>query len=140
NMCQVLEQEIPHPFLTSWHVPPDYPHQALIRTLQGHIGEVNGCAISPGEDWIVSASWDQTLKMWDAQTGQESLTLQGHTGEVNGCAISPGGDWIVSASDDQTLKVWDAQIEQERMTLQGHTGRVRGCVISPGGDWIVSAS
>ena len=50
------------------------------------------------ETTIVSASDDQTLKVWDARTGEERLTLRGHTGWVTGCAISPAGDFIVSAS------------------------------------------
>src|SRR5205814_641468 len=78
-------------------------------TLHGHTDAVTGCAISPGGDWIVSASHDKTLKVWDAHTGQLRMTLQGHTDDVSGCAISPSGDWIVSASGDNTLKVWNAR-------------------------------
>ena len=88
----------------------------------------------------MSASRDQTLKMWDAHTGEEQLTLRGHTGWVNGCAISPAGDTIVSASRDQTLKMWDAHTGEEQLTLRGHTDWVNGCAISPSGDTIVSAS
>jgi len=101
---------------------------------------VNGCAISPVGDFIVSASDDQTLKVWDARTGMERLTLSGHTYGVFGCAISPAGDFIVSASYDGTLKVWDTRIGEEQRTLRGHTDWIRGCAISPAGDFIVSAS
>ena len=31
------------------------------------------------------------MKVWDAATGQETLTLKGHTGRVNGVAFSPDG-------------------------------------------------
>jgi len=140
NLCQAFEQDIPRPFLASWHRLPDLPDPALIRTLAGHTGWVRGCAISPAGDTIVSASIDDTLKVWDAHTGEELRTLVGHTGVVNGCAISPAGDTIVSASDDETLKVWDAHTGEELRTLVGHTGWVRGCAISPAGDTIVSAS
>ena len=84
---------------------------------------MNGCAVSPDGTWIVSASYDNTLKIWDAATGAERATLTGHTGSVNGCAVSPDGTWIVSASDDNTLKIWDAATGTERATLTGHTGR-----------------
>jgi len=140
SLCQAFEPEIPRPFLTSWHSLPDVPHPALIRTLQGHTGEVTGCAVSPDGDSIVSASSDNTLKVWDAHTGAARLTLRGHTGEVTGCAVSPDGDSIVSASDDSTLKVWDAYTGEVRLTLRGHTDRVTGCAVSPDGDSIVSAS
>ena len=71
DLCQAFEQEIPRPYLTSWHSLPDLPDPALIRTLSGHTGSVKGCAISPAGDFIVSTSSDWTLKVWDAQTGEE---------------------------------------------------------------------
>jgi hypothetical protein len=42
---------------------------ALIRTLTGHTTSVEGCAVSPDGTFIVSASWDKTLKVWDVATG-----------------------------------------------------------------------
>jgi WD40 repeat protein len=140
ELCQAFEQHIPRPYLTSWHMLPDLPDPALIRTLSGHTSEVRGCAISPVGDFIVSASDDNTLKIWDAHTGVELHTLRGHTDEVYECAINRSGDFIVSASKDQTLKVWNARTKEELRTLHGHTDKVRGCAISPAGDIIVSAS
>src|SRR6266700_1715729 len=140
DLCQTFEQDIPRPYLASWHLLPDLPDPALIRTLSGHTDGVYGCPISPAGDFIVSASGDQTLKVWDARTGEERRTLRGHKNMVNGCAISPAGDFIVSASWDNTLKVWDTRTGEEWRTLRGHTGRVNGCAISPSGDYIVSAS
>ena len=101
---------------------------------------VTGCAVSPDGAFIVSASWDNTLKVWDARSGEARLTLQGHTDWVNGCAVSPDGAFIVSASWDNTLKVWDARSGEARLTLQGHTDWVNGCAVSPDGAFIVSAS
>jgi WD40 repeat protein len=140
ELCQAFEQDIPRPYLASWHQLPDLPDLALIRTLSGHTGGVRGCAISPAGDFIISASYDYTLRVWDARTGKEQRILRGHTGGVRGCAISSAGDFIVSASRDQTLKVWDANTGEGRYTLRGHTSLVFGCAISPAGDFIVSAS
>jgi WD40 repeat protein len=55
----------------------------------------------------VSGSWDKTVKVWDAQTGQETLTLKGHSDFVTSVSFSPDGKRIVSGSKDNTLKVWD---------------------------------
>ena len=70
-------------------------------------------AYSPDGRRIASASGDGTVKVWDAATGQETLTLKGHTGGVYGVAYSPDGRRIASASCDQTVKVWDAGTGQE---------------------------
>jgi WD40 repeat protein len=66
-------------------------------------------AFSPDGQRIVSGSNDETLKLWDAQTGQQTLTLTGHTGPVTSVAFSPDGTRIVSGSWDRTVKVWNAQ-------------------------------
>ena len=48
-------------------------------TLKGHTQEVNSVAFSPDGKRLASASDDGTVKVWDADTGQEVLTLKGHT-------------------------------------------------------------
>ena len=79
--------------------------------------------MSPDGRFIVSASSDRTLKVWDAATGVERLSLSGHTEAVTGCAVSLDGRFIVSASYDKTFKVWDAAMGRERLYLSGHTER-----------------
>jgi NB-ARC domain/WD domain, G-beta repeat len=140
DLCQAFEQDIPRPYLASWHpLPdlPDLPDPALIRTLSGHMNEVRGCAISRAGDYIVSASDDQTLKVWDAHTGEERRTLRGHTDNVRGCAISPAGDFIVSASLDRTLKVWDAHTGACLSTLYVN-GPLTACAFHPDGEHLVA--
>ena len=56
---------------------------------------------------MVSASVDQTLKVWDLASGRAEATLRGHAGIVTACAVTPDGRQVVSASVDGTLKVWD---------------------------------
>ena len=82
-----------------------------------------------------------TLKVWDAQTGQETLTLKGHSDFVSSVGFSPDGKRIVSGSGDKTLKVWDAQTGKETLTLKGHEGSfVSSVSFSPDGKRIVSGS
>jgi WD40 repeat protein len=57
----------------------------------------------------VSASYDQTLKVWDLGSGRELRTLPGHARRVQAVAVTPDGRRAVSASDDHTLKVWDLE-------------------------------
>jgi DNA polymerase III delta prime subunit len=50
------------------------PASAKLRVLDGHFGGVNHCAWSPDGEWIVSASRDTTLRIWDARSGQALAT------------------------------------------------------------------
>lgn len=73
-----------HPNLT----PPGGP---LIRTLKGHTGYVNAVAVTPDGRRAVSASADQTLRVWDLESGQTLRRLEGHAGRVRAVAITPDG-------------------------------------------------
>ncbi len=101
---------------------------------------MSSVAFSPDGKRIVSGSWDQTVRVWDAQTGQELSPLKGHTGEVFSVAFSPDGKRIVSGSGDRTIRVWDAQTGQEAFSLKGHTSIVTSVSYSPDGKRIVSGS
>jgi WD40 repeat protein len=65
--------------------------------------------VTPDGRRVVSASWDQTLKVWELETGRELHTLAGHTGRVDAVAVTPNGRRAVSASWDRTLKVWELE-------------------------------
>lgn len=80
----------------------------MLRTLEGHEWEVHGCAVAPDASFLVSASSDNTLKIWDPATGEELRTLKGHNDLVKACAVSPDGQFVVSAALNG-LKVWEAQ-------------------------------
>ncbi len=97
-------------------------------------------AYSPDGKSIVTASADQTGRIWDAATGQELLQLTGHSGPVLSAAYSPDGKTIVTASWDQTARIWDAANGQELLQLTGHSGSVLSAAYSPDGKTIVTAS
>ena len=109
-------------------------------TLRGHTYDVNSATFSPDGRYIVSASSDNTLKIWDTKKWECIKTLEGHTSSVNSAAFSPDGRYIVSASLDKTIKIWDTKNWECIKTLEGHTKPVNSATFSPDGKYIVSAS
>ena len=79
-------------------------------------------AVTPDGKRAVSASGDNTLKVWDLETGRVLRTLEGHSHFVYGVAVTPDGKRAVSASADKTLKVWDLETGRALRTLEGHYG------------------
>ena len=76
-------------------------------TLKGHVGAIHAVAISRDGKRIFSGSWDRTVKVWDADSGQDpvALVLGGHLSQVAGMAIRPDGASIVSAGGN-----WDGKL------------------------------
>jgi len=56
---------------------------------------------------IISGSRDQTVRVWDAETGSNLLTLCGHSGDVKSVTVSHNETQIISGSDDGTVCFWD---------------------------------
>ena len=64
------------------------------------------------------------MKVWDPETGRETLSLEGHTNVVEAVVFSLDGKRLASASQDGTVRVWDAGTGLETRVLKGHTGPV----------------
>ena len=63
-------------------------------------------AISPNGKTLAGAAGDQTIRLWDVDTGKERR-LEGHRGTVTSLAWSADGKTLVSGSNDGTALVWD---------------------------------
>ena len=81
-------------------------------TLTGHDAEGFSAGYSPDGQRIVTASWNHTAKVWEAQTGQELFTLIGHGGQVNSAVYNPDGQRIVTAGSDGIVQIYTTDMEE----------------------------
>ncbi|KAJ1483701.1 WD40-repeat-containing domain protein [Baffinella frigidus] len=77
-------------------------------TITGHSSYVSCFAFSADGKRVVTGSFDNLVKIWDARTGAEVCTLTGHLDQVTCIALSRDGKRVVSGSCDGLVKVWDA--------------------------------
>ena len=101
---------------------------------------VNSVAFSPDSARLASASFDKTVKIWDASSGKCLQTFKGHSRRVYSVAFSPDSARLASASSDKTVKIWDASSGKCLQTLEGHSSRIYSVAFSPGSARLASAS
>jgi len=131
----------PTPWLRCLQATLHPPGTPLVRTLQGHSKVVRSTALNGDGRLAVSASDDQTLKVWDVESGRELRTFASQTKYVTAVVLSANGRLAISASSlDETLKVWDVKSGRKLSTLTGHRAGVNAVAVTPDGRLAVSGS
>jgi len=104
--------------------PKEVVRNAGLRVLEGHSYGVVSVALRPDGRRAVSGSQDNTVRVWNLETGECLRVLVGHTGSVYSVALCPDGRRAVSGSQDHTLRVWDLDTGEYLRVLEGHAGPV----------------
>ncbi len=105
----------------------------VTATLKGHQGMIYSLAYNPEGSSIATAGYDNTVKLWDVQTGKENRTLIGHTGRVRTVAFDPQGERLVSGGYDPKVRVWDVASGEQIATAYASNGAVFGVAFSQDG-------
>ncbi len=130
------------------------PQQAI--AMEGHGAPVRHVEFSADGAWLLSASHDNSIKVWCARDGEQEgqfvsagtllKTLRGHSSLVRSAAFSPTDrNFVVSGGYDQGVRLWNVRNYIEQRTVpgtffRGHSDAVLAAAFSPEGDTVVTAS
>jgi WD40 repeat protein len=109
----------------------------IIAELQ-HNSSVNAVAFSPDGRKVATASYDNTARLWDVETGKQIQRLE-HDGSVYGVAFSPDGKKLATASSDSSARLWDVRTGKQIQRLE-HDRSVNAVAFSPDGQKLATAS
>lgn len=99
-----------------WNVISEVP-----KILEGHKKFVVSIAWSPRRDCLVSASYDNTIRVWDAESGRLQELLRRHRAPVTSVCFDNDGSHLASKSLDGTVRLWDCWSWEESEVINEPT-------------------
>lgn len=115
----------------------------------GHRLITTDVVFSPDGRQLATTSWDCTVKLWDAATGEIRRTLEGHLSAVNTIAFSPDGQLLVSAggvpathdtpAGSGEAKLWDVETGRLLFSFPAFPLPVSVVAFSPDGKTVATA-
>lgn len=111
----------------------------LIRTFEGHDSIVNEVRFHPSDAFLVSTSWDTTVRVWDVETGNEVRQFTGHNGNTFGIDFSADGQIMLTTSQDTTVRMWNWSTGEELQRFDQHTDWIQEVIFSPDDSFAISA-
>jgi len=102
--------------------------QKPYKILKGHKHKVNNLSFSNDSKYLISSSWDNTVRVWNMDTFDSIRVLTGHKDNVWGCTINSNNSLIASASMDRSVIVWNFNTGEivKRIKIEPHDIIVKG--------------
>jgi guanine nucleotide-binding protein subunit beta-2-like 1 protein len=93
------------------------------KSLLGHNHFVQDIALSRDGMFVITCSWDKTMRLWNLAEGKTESRFVGHTADVLSVSFSPDNRLIVSGSRDKTIKIWNTrgQLKGDFSAPSGHS-------------------
>ncbi|MFZ4589352.1 MAG: protein kinase domain-containing protein [Ignavibacteria bacterium] len=85
----------------------------LIRQFKGHTSFINSISFSPDGKFILSGSTDNTIRIWDLNTGQEIYKIEDHCSPINQVLFSCDGRYVLSNNSDNTFCIYELDWDWE---------------------------
>ncbi|KAF8833981.1 WD40 repeat-like protein [Paxillus ammoniavirescens] len=109
-----------------------------ILTLSGHEDTVFRVTYIAGGERLVTCSYDKTVRIWNAETGEQEGTSMEHNNWIEGLGVTRDEKIILSGGDGKGLRIWDVGTHQLAEEWPSDEGVIRCIAMSPNGDLVAS--
>ena len=126
-------------FLQIWEINTKYVRNAF----KGHTRFITTIDFSPNGRLLVSASGDNTVRLWNMHDGATKFLTDESTTFVDGpyydsAVFSPNGRYVAASRSDEMVRIWDVYTGQLTRGMKVHMGWVGHVAFMPDGKGLVS--
>lgn len=111
-----------------------------LKELKGHLDYVTTVAYMNDGRYVISGCWDQTMRIWDVESGSEIKKFNMDGGYAKMVCASPDGKFILAGSTLGHVEMWDVATGQKIKTFAAHKDEVRGLACSVDKETFLSCS
>jgi WD40 repeat protein len=116
------------------------PKWNCVYSLSGHSDWVSAIVFSADAQKIASASFDQSIKVWNYQTGELIRVITENSGVVYTLAFSGYHNLLAQGGSEHNIKLWDLETGALVEICKEHSGSVRAIAITNDGKTLASGS
>ncbi len=119
-----------------WHTQTKRPLMSFNPT-----GTIAAIAFSPDGKHLAAGSWDDSVRIWDMESGRAIRKLAGvHRDDIHTLAYSPDGRLVASADNDGLVVLWDLATGTVLRQFFGHTSTVSSLAFTPDGQRLLTGA
>ncbi len=119
----------------------------LVIDSGGHMAKIKDIMFTSDGRYLVSAAYDKTVRVWDAETGEMVRTIRGQIkegdeGKLYAAALSPDDRWLAVGGwmKYDEIRLIDFRTGEIVALLKGHSNVLLGLDFSPDSRRLVSSS
>jgi WD40 repeat protein len=111
---------------------------ATRKVMEDGLGGAATVAFSPDGGTVVSANYDNDVRIWSTKSGELVRKVEDFTGAMFAAAFTPDGSQLVMAGLDQKIYIFDAKTYKLQRSLTGHGETILALAVAPGGRTLVT--
>ena len=79
------------------------------QQLNGHSHFISDLSLTTDNNYLLSSSWDKSMRLWNLKTGKTTERFVGHSKEILSCCFSSNNNQIISSGSDRVIKLWNVK-------------------------------
>ena len=116
----------------------DVASASRLHSLPDGLGGASELLFSPDGQSVVSANYDNDVRVWNARSGELVRKMEDLTGAMFAGSFTPDGRHLLLAGLDETIYVYDATTFRRQRTIKGHDETISALAVSPDGAMLVT--